>query len=154
MSFGDQLLKFAKKTNETQERVVRGTKIALFKDVVGDTPVDTGRLIGNWQATIGAPANGTIEDVRSEDVVIGEVERNTGTSKDTAFLTNNLDYAAVVEYGGYPVPPKKGSYDKEQKKYVIKSAGGYSKKSPEGMVQKNVARFQRILKAQVRKHKK
>jgi hypothetical protein len=55
------------------------------------------------------------------------------------FLTNNLPYIETLEYGGYPNPVKKGSWDVKGKKFTIKSTGGFSKQvAPDGWVRKTL----------------
>lgn len=153
MSFTRDIRDFVEGARVNQEQFIRGVKIELFTAVVKDTPVDTGRLRGNWQATVHQKATGQLGD-RPESAVISEIMANTGKAADTSYLTNNLPYAPVVEYGQYPNPPEKGTYDPRAKKYVILSAGGYSKKAPAGMVRRNVARFQRLVTNRLRKLKR
>lgn len=97
--FGAQLQKFAEQTGEDLADVDVGFKFLLFDDAVRGTPVDTGRLRGNWQITNGAPAAGTL-DVVSDD--------QEGTPLDpaaeleiqpfsTTYMTNNLIYAVPME---------------------------------------------------------
>lgn len=61
------------------------------------------------------------------------------------YISNNLPYIGVLEYGGYPNPPKKGSWSKRDQAWVIKSENGFSKQAPEGMVGLTVAKFQSIV---------
>ena len=49
---------------------------------------------------------------------------------DTLYFTNNLPYAEKIEFGLYPSPSKTG-----------KTVGGYSVKSPQGMVRKNIIKW-------------
>ena len=65
---------------------------------------------------------------------------------ETLYFYNNLPYAEVVEYGDYPDPVEKGTYNKQRKKYEIRSAGGFSKLAPEGMVRLNTMGFNKLLK--------
>lgn len=110
------------------ERVVAGVKMALFRAIIEDTPVKIGRLAGNWQSTLASPAIGETSRT-GKGAAIAAI--NTGTMRDTAFLTNNLPYAETVEYGLFPDGPK--------------TSGGFSKKSPEGMVRRNVARINQLI---------
>lgn len=130
MSFGDDIGRFKDNAIKVTETTRKKIVLSLFSAVIKDTPVDTGRLKGNWQATIGAPATGTIEsDYYSEEAVINGVKRNLGSGDVTNYLTNNLKYAERIEYG-------------------------YSKvKSPEGMVRKNVTRIKANIREQIRNSK-
>ena len=65
---------------------------------------------------------------------------------ETLYFYNNLPYAEVVEYGNYPDPVEKGTYNKRREKYEIRSAGGFSKLAPEGMVRLNTMGFNKLLK--------
>ncbi len=49
------------------------------------------------------------------------------------YIQTNAPYATAIEFGQYPNPVKKGSYDKKAKKYVIKSVGGFSQQAPQGV---------------------
>ncbi len=51
----------------------------------------------------------------------------------TVYIQTNAPYATAIEFGQYPNPVKKGSYDKKAKKYVIKSVGGFSQQAPQGV---------------------
>ena len=144
MSFSRDIQKFTEKAKRNHEQLVRGVKTELFTAVVKDTPVDTGRLRGNWQATLNKKAAGKLGK-RSEGAVMSEIMANLGDATDTSYLTNNLPYAPVIEYGQYPNPSKDDSG---------KTVSGYSRKAPEGMVRRNVARFQRLVNQQVRKLKR
>lgn len=152
MSFKNQLRLFSTKARQNNRQLVRGVKLELFKAVVNDTPVDTGRLRGNWQASLAKPKNGQLEE-RGLPEVFNEIEANLGKIDQASFLTNNLPYAPTVEYGGYPNPPEYKA-TKPGETQEVKVVGGYSKKAPEGMVRRNVARFRRLVNQELRKLKK
>lgn len=150
MSFSKQLNKFSLKARENNRQLVRGVKLGLFKAVVNDTPVDTGRLRGNWQASIGSPKSGELE-ARGLPAVFGEIEANLGKIGEASVLTNNLPYAQVVEYGGFPNPPEYKATKGDGQVQEVKVIGGYSKKAPEGMVRRNVSRFRKLVQKELRK---
>lgn len=154
--FAADVRKWAELTTRTTEQAVRGIAIALFRDIVQATPVDTGRLRGNWQTTMGAPASGEIDrEDKSGNAAGGEIVTVVGQLKDgSVFLTNNLPYAGVVEFGEYPDPVKKGTRvetGKNKGQYEIRSKGGFSKKAPQGMLRLNVVRFQELVAREVRR---
>lgn len=128
---------FEGKSLKWLERTRRGVVLKLFGSVVMDTPVDTGRLRGNWRTSVHRPALEEIERLdKSGSVTINEVQANMGdgTTKDiSVFFTNNLPYAEVAEYGGWNGPTE------------LVTEEGYSRKSPAGMVRKNVVRVNAIL---------
>lgn len=97
--FSEQMKVIAEDMGLAVEQVARATIIDLFTAIIYDTPVDTGRLQGNWQTTIGQPA-------------VGELDRNgpagatveiltTVREPDVYFFTNNLPYAERIEFDGW-----------------------------------------------------
>ena len=127
MSFSGDLSAFRVNTGAMHERMVRGTEIQLFSAVIMDTPVDTGRLRGNWQISLDTPKTGVTDiDDKSGALTVASVVSFTATLKGgrLTYLANNLPYAERIEYGWSKV------------------------KAPEGMVRRNVARFNRILEGQ------
>ena len=108
------------------EQTVRGTLLSLSSAIIKDTPVDTGRLRSNWMPSIGSP-DSTQGAATSEADTISKVASTTASIKmgDTFYLTNNLPYAAAIEYG-------------------------HSKRFPEGMLRKNVAKYDRAIREAAR----
>lgn len=139
MSLERDIAKFAIKSNKNVEQVRRGVILKLFAAVINDTPVDTGRLRGNWQTSVRAPAKGvkTVDD-KSGSLALSKLFSYDFTNKD-AFLTNNLPYARVAEYGEWSGPTSKVT------------GKGYSRKSPAGMVRKNTRRFRLLIQKQIKK---
>lgn len=122
MSFESQLNAFVSGTEKKVERTVRAVKLELFRSVILDTPVDTGRARGNWQATLDSPATEEIEN-ESMSVALAGVAANLGKVNDVSFLANNLPYIEELEDGS-------------------------SKQAPAGMVRRNMARVQRLINEQ------
>lgn len=154
--FSDQVANFASGTKKEIDRRVRGVTLALFRGVILGSPVDTGRFRGNWQTSVGAPAEGALEAVDpSGSAAIANVIANMGGAGSQTWMTNNLPYSEVLEFGEYPDPPKRGTWVKAAGKgkrrvaghFEIRSIGGYSKQAPAGMVRLNMARIADILKA-------
>lgn len=111
------------------EDLRRAVILDLFSSVILDSPVDTGRLRGNWQ--IGTTAikgelsvldpSGNETTAKVENFVKGQdAERESVT-----VLTNNLPYAYRIEYDGWS-----------------------HTKAPQGMVRKNFIRISQNLKQQ------
>lgn len=131
---------WCKKANKKVDTAARAIVLTIFSGVIEKTPVDTGMARGNWQigfdtiprGILSAPdrtkgsASGRVQSALGNQPIIGHV----------VYLVNNLPYIGTLEYGGYPNPPKHGSWVKGKKggHYVIKSSGGYSKQAPAGMV--------------------
>lgn len=119
---------------EMPEKVVRGTLLGLSSRIIEDTPVDTGRLRGNWQASFDAAKSGKISRTQTgpQGSATAEAQQVVGRYQpgQTFYLTNNLPYAAVIEFGGSKV------------------------KAPQGMLRKNVAAYQALINEAVAKAKK
>lgn len=125
-----------------------GGGIARSSGVVLKTPVDTGRARSSWNVSIGQPdesvpaerqrrASGESETASA----IQERKRAAAQASlvrlapyQTVWITSALPYIGVLEFGGYPKEVKVGSWDRKLKRFVIKSAGGFSKQAPRGMV--------------------
>lgn len=124
MSFSAELQRarvaIINETDETRQAIT----IELFNSVILDTPVDTGRARGNWQTTAKTPAKGKIERLdQSGSAITADVVNAVSVSAadGTLYLTNNLPYIEPLE-------------------------NGHSGKAPAGMVRKNIARIDQILK--------
>ena len=126
MKFSLALDQFGIKVLANTDKVRRASILELFQLVVMSTPVDTGRLRGNWQASVNTPI--LTETARKDpagSAVVAEVLANMGGLPDAVYFTNNLPYAEAIEYG-------------------------HSKQAPEGMVRKNVARWPDIVRAKAK----
>lgn len=120
------------------EDIARNFIIELFSAVIMRSPVDTGRFRANWNVSYGSP-NYTTTDSTDANRSSGQVESLRGARVvGMWWLTNALPYAAVLEYGLYPNPPKGGEG---------KTAGGYSIQAPGGMIRLAVAEFRSHLDA-------
>lgn len=177
MSFASDIRGWVQGTKKEIDQEVRSIQMALFSGIILATPVDSGRARGNWQVSIGTPKTDAITRLDpSGAAAIAEVETGMGGAGGITWLTNNLPYIEVLEYGQYPNPPKKGtriagkkrqklegtsvfSFNAELRQsralkaslrepatYEIRSAGGFSKQAPEGMVRINLARISQILR--------
>jgi len=137
VSFESDLIAFTKKAEKNAEKIFRGTTISLFGKIIKRTPVKSGRLKGNWQIDINAPASGTVDTTDTTPIKgIGAGSTLKIASKvkiaelhDSIYMTNNLPYAQLVENGNY------------------------STQSPAGMVGVSIAEFQREVERQARKVK-
>ena len=122
--FESQLRGFGVKALDKVDKVRRASVLELFKLVIMATPVDTGRLRGNWQTTINSPAGAaTTRDDPSGAADLAEAMANLGSLADVVWFTNNLPYAERIEYEGW------------------------SRQAPEGMVRRHIAQWQRIVSA-------
>lgn len=97
-SFGDQLRRFAEKTGEELADVDVAFKFGVFSDAVALTPVDTGRLKGNWQITNGAPAAGVLARTDpTPGIPLDLAEQAKIQPFSVTYLTNNMEYGPYVE---------------------------------------------------------
>lgn len=138
------------------EKAIRATYISIANKIIMKTPVDKGRARANWFLTKGQPSNKTT-DSKNANARVSEVNRKLSGDilGETFYLTNNLPYIGVLEFGGYPKNPKKGTRVKKGKgKFEIRSQNGFSKQAPEGMVRLSVARFAKELKRNIRVYSK
>ena len=116
------------------------------------TPVDTGRARSSWNVSRGEP-DGSVRSGGGRDskgryqkggsraptaATASGVMRSLGVY-ETVWIASGLPYIKVLEYGGYPQSPVRGSWDRRTRSWVVKSAGGYSKQAPRGMVRITVA---------------
>lgn len=97
-TFSLEVEQFAKGLMPKQVLILQ-KKIALeaLARVVQKTPVDTGRARGNWQVTVGTPAEGEL-------AVTGRVEpASSGLAAlkpfDVVYIVNNVDYIIYLEGG-------------------------------------------------------
>jgi hypothetical protein len=139
---------FAENTLRKLETVYKMAAIELFRQVILKTPVDTGRARSNWQTEIGRFTKDEIDVIKNNETIIAEmIEKiNSGTLQDGFYMANNLPYIQKLEYGGYPKDPKQGSWDKNQKQFVIKTVHGFSKQAPQGMVRISIEQIKKDLK--------
>lgn len=123
MSFESKIAKFGKDATASAIRIRRAFTISLFNSVIQDTPVETGRLRGNWQTTEGKPAVGELDRLdKTGTKARREVEQNVTGEDGSIYLTNNLPYVERIEFDGHS-----------------------SVKAPAGMVHKNVLRVQELI---------
>lgn len=95
--------KLAKKlVANASEKTIRGTAIDLFRAIIVDTPVITGRLRGNWQASIAQPITSEllVEDKQGSQTISNATNvANKFKITDVLYLTNNVEYAEKIERG-------------------------------------------------------
>lgn len=100
-------------------KFVRAVNLKMFTSIIRDTPVDTGRAQGNWQATENTPAQTVIDRFGAEPAVVDAAATLKGLG--LYWLSNNLPYIERLEYDGW------------------------SQQAPAGMLRKNVARIAQIV---------
>lgn len=104
------------------DAVTRQIALAIDRTLVLATPVDTERARANWQATIGAPATGTVDSGYGKGSAgpIAAASSVIATYKggDTIFLANNLPY-------------------------IVPLNNGHSKRAPAGFIEASLASVER-----------
>lgn len=143
MSFSSDIAGFRLKTLDNYRAVKRMSAFDLFSAIILETPVDKGVLRNNWFVSMGSPSLETTEagDAGQGPISRTEQELNSTSLNKDIFFTNNLKYATVIEFGGYPNPPIKG-------KGMV--ANGFSRKAPEGMVRVNALRWKTLVENNVK----
>lgn len=141
MSFALDVSKFVEKTKRNNEIVMRSVAFKLFSAIINASPVDTGRFRMNWQVAGATPRGGLVagEDKTGASAIASAETYITNAQVWEEFtLANNLPYANVIEFGGYP-----GSGPN--------TVGGFSKQAPQGVVRINVVRFQQLINEEAAK---
>jgi hypothetical protein len=127
---------------ETNNKV-KSIWVQGLSDIITMTPVhfqDGGRLRNNWFLTVNKPSGST----RNGNPRGNASYSSLGNMPDyvlgkTFYFTNNMPYANVVEYGGYPNNPKYGTWTGSG--FQKLSQNGYSKQAPAGMVRINIKKM-------------
>lgn len=126
--FAESLAAFAEQAKEAIDDVFREVVIEIGTSVIRLSPVDTGRFKGNWQFTVGAPSNQSIDTVDKgghETIADLVAQVSSLEAGQVAYIVNNLVYGVPLEYG-------------------------HSDQAPAGMVQITLARFQQIVEEAIR----
>jgi hypothetical protein len=130
--FSIPLAQLAERMKLDLDTVARNATLEVFKGVVLKTPVDTERARGNWNVSTGAPDTSTTPTADQARGLTEVAKAASIASGGIVYLANSLPYARVLEYGEYPNPPKKGKG---------KTAGGFSRQAPQGMVRITAMEF-------------
>lgn len=142
--FSIPLAQLAERMKLDLDTVVRKSTVQVFDAVVKKTPVDTGRARANWNVSRGAPdstATASTNQARAATEVQKALAEPAG---GVVYLANGLPYARVLEYGEYPNPPKGGKG---------KTAGGFSRQAPAGMVRISAVEFSDYVQRVVEQNK-
>ncbi|QIQ65288.1 hypothetical protein 19_00016 [Pseudomonas phage Epa19] len=128
--FEDQVRRFGRTTMERIDKTRRASTLELFRLIIVETPVDDGVLRNNWRTQVNGPNTDSLDsEDQSGARALAEAAANLGELKDTVFFTNNLPYAERIEYDGWS-----------------------RFKAPQGMVRKNVVRWDDIVAAKAREY--
>jgi len=140
MTFALDLRRFAAKYEKQAELVVSKICTDLSRNIIMKTPVDTGRLRGNWQASANQVITTSVQTIdRSGAATIGAVIPQAIRAVGGVFyLQNNLPYAAVAEFGLWGKPPGSANGPK--------TTDGYSTQAPAGMVRLSINEISRFIR--------
>lgn len=129
MSFESDMKKIQERFEKRLHKATVATLLNVTRQVIVGTAVETGRAMGNWQATINTPANGTVErtDRSGGKTYNAAVPVANNAVGKTYYLTNNVPYIGILEF----VP-------------------GYTIKTETGWVRKSVKQFNKILAHNIR----
>ena len=142
MSFASDVRRITGDMEDDIDELSRAIFISLFEDIINDTPVDKGRLRGNWQTTRNTPAATKASRVQKDETgPATDQAHSVVTSPGLYYLTNNMPYAETAEYGTWGTGA--GATHKTTR-------DGFSIQAPYGMVRKNVTRLQSILRRKSR----
>ena len=125
-SFSLDISRFCKNANMVTQVAIRKISLEAFKRIVMKTPVDTGRARANWAASVGKYVTYQIEGSdRDGTATLSQAADGvmSWNCQGSMFLSNNVPYIGVLEYGSFP-DPSGGS----------KTMGGFSTQAPQGMV--------------------
>lgn len=148
-------------TIKETEDIIKKSVFDLTNSIIMDTPVDTGRLKANWQVSFNTPIDAELKlEDKSGRTTASKAKRLINGSKVPLvyWIQNNLPYAETIEFGLYPKNPKTGTrYEIRDKDnfvtetgFVKLSSGGFSNKAPQGMVRKNILRFNNYLQVNMK----
>lgn len=134
-------------------RYFRALAFEAYRRIVFRTPVLTGRARANWMFTADAPSDevrDTVDPTGGTTVAEGATQAQALELGQPAFIVNNLPYIGVLEHGGYPDPVKRGTWMGPGRGYEIRSAGGFSKQAPAGMVAVTLAEIRQLAQEHAR----
>ena len=123
MAFGGDVQEWTRRTLDKLDKTRRASALELFRLIILSTPVDNGMLINNWRTGVNIPntdSRQTLSNTGADS--LKEAQQNLGVLEDTIFFNNNLPYAYRIEFEGWS-------------RY----------KAPQGMLRKNIARWDQIV---------
>lgn len=111
MSLASDLRRFAQKSNQKMEAVIKSSLIRVGSSIVAKTPVRDGRLKNNWMSAYGTIDTTVTQAVDpSGSAAIGRLTEKAAGVKvgEVFYFTNSLPYAYRIEYEGWSENAKFG----------------------------------------------
>lgn len=109
MTFSGDLARFSDETLRKMEVATQKIALDTFTTVIFNTPVDTGRLRGSWNAAIGQPLprSLTANDPDGGDTLarVGGVVENFSLG-EVIYMATNVEYAPFIENGTDKIAPR------------------------------------------------
>lgn len=137
-----------KKTKTIANDDLRAIYFKGLADMVKGTPVDEGETRNNFFLTVRGPSTATRGKNKSGGASLKSISSmSKKVTGKILYFTNNKPQAHVLEYGGYPVPVKKGTYNKKIKSFEIRSIEGFSKQAPKGWIRAVIIRMRNQIRA-------
>ncbi len=143
------------KTVERTNGKLQALYFKTLKNVILQTPADTGRARNGWILTVGAPSSGVTRapSESGSGSLASLAKMPNDVIGKSIYLTNATPYIQTLEYGRYPSPVQKGSWISDGADgghYEILSQGGWSKQllqtiGPVGMARHNLQKLEREL---------
>lgn len=129
--FSDTVRQWAKKAGLATETAMQAAFIEVSQGTVQDTPVLDGYLRANWRCSANDPATGSVStpDPSGSETLAAIQQFAPSIGGNIVFFTNNSPYARRIEYEGW------------------------SKKAPQGMLNRNVNNFIEAAERAIKKNK-
>lgn len=145
--FAKRLRKVAENIPKQQNEIKRELAIEALTQIVGDTPVDTGRARDNWNASAGSPdftvRSGPYGPSRHRG-------QNTGGSPTRGGNQSINRGRAIIRSAR--VKPGVPVYISNGLAYIARLNSGYSRQAPSNFVAIAIARAQGIVRRQLRRY--
>lgn len=128
--FSKRIVIRAKNIEENVDKLVRKTALAIDREVVMSTPVDTGRARSNWKVSVGGPDNST-----------SEAYNPLPKGRDSSKLNESGNAAAAMAQGAAAVASRRQGQDvyiQNNLSYIKELNEGSSQQAPAGFVEKAV----------------
>lgn len=147
---------------ELGRRIVRRTPVQHPAFIPPGSPHPSGNLKANWRygENLRQPSydptagTGAQLGVEPSEIIAGLTLASQKWRMGASFSVLNVTpYAVIVEVGGYPPDPQRGSKNYETGGYEIRTAGGFSKQAPAGMVRVTINEFQGIVAEAARRER-
>jgi Tfp pilus assembly protein FimT len=106
--FQREISEYARKVPDKITELQKKLVLEALRRIVLSTPVDTGRARGNWQVTLGTPAEGKLEttDQNGSDTIQKGVAVLDGLPPfQCVWISNNLEYIEFLEDGSSQQAP-------------------------------------------------